>query len=89
MASLCENSTSREGENTAIVRHLRHQVLERGARRTEAEYTYAIVIDDGGNKWLQLDTYGSSERQIPGKKSQSIRFSPEAIEQLRQIVGSL
>jgi hypothetical protein len=34
---------------------------------------------------LQTDTYGSVDRKIPGKKSQSLRFAPEAIKQLGQI----
>ncbi len=35
---------------------------------------------------LQIDTYGSESRKIPGKVSQSIRFSPEALKQLSKII---
>ena len=48
--------------------------------------TYSVFEDGKGNKYLQIDTYGSKSRKIPGKKSQSIRFSPEAIEQLKEIL---
>lgn len=67
----------------AIVRHLEHHQLQIEAHHTETECTYAIVQDEGGRRYLQVDTYGSSERMIEGKKSQSIRFAPEAIAELR------
>ena len=38
-------------------------------------------------QYLQIDTYGSSTREILGKKSQSIRLSKEALSQLVQIVN--
>jgi hypothetical protein len=69
----------------AVVRRLEHQTLEKGSPHTEVECTYSIVDDDKG-RYLQIDTYGSTNRQIPGKKSQSIRFAPEAIEQLKTLL---
>jgi hypothetical protein len=69
----------------AIVRRLEHQTLERGSPHAEVECTYSIVDDDQGRS-LQIDTYGSANRKIPGKKSQSIRFAPEAIEQLKVLL---
>ena len=47
------------------------------------------VTERVGERVLQIDTYGSSDRQIPNKKSQSLRFSPEAIEQLKAIFRRL
>ncbi|HMJ47952.1 MAG TPA: hypothetical protein VK498_11525 [Ferruginibacter sp.] len=35
---------------------------------------------------FNLDTYGSADRQIIGKVSQSIQFSPEAIKQLKELI---
>jgi hypothetical protein len=66
----------------AIIRSLRRLTLEKGTPHTEVECTYSIV-DDRKGRHLQIDTYGSTTRKIPGKKSQSIRFAPEAIEQLK------
>jgi hypothetical protein len=71
----------------AIVRQLEPLALERDAPHREVECTYSIVHDDSGRKYLQLDTYGSSARQFPGKKSQSIRFAPEAIKQLKSLLA--
>jgi hypothetical protein len=71
----------------AIVRKLKRLTLERDSAHTEAKNcTYSIIQGDDG-KALQIDTYGSAHRKMPNKKSQSIRFSPEAIAQLREILS--
>ena len=70
----------------AIVRRLQEQQLEANAQHSETECTYTIIKESDGI-YLQVDTYGSSNRRIPGKKSQSIRFAPEAIEQLKAILA--
>jgi hypothetical protein len=70
----------------AIVRKLERITLEHGSSHTEASCTYSIIQGDDG-KSLQVDTYGSAHRKMPDKKSQSIRFSPEAISQLRKILS--
>jgi hypothetical protein len=70
----------------AIVRKLKRITLEHGSAHSEVNCTYSIVYDDNG-KSLQIDTYGSAHRKMPDKKSQSIRFSPEGIAQLRRILA--
>jgi len=72
----------------AIVRRLEPLTLERESRHSEVSCTYSIVEDEEG-KSLQVDTYGSAHRKILDKKSQSIRFTPEAIAQLRKILKEL
>ncbi len=72
----------------AIVRNLEKLSLERDSKHTEVKCTFSIIENDEGTS-LQVDTYGSKERQEKGKKSQSIRFAPEAIEQLRKIIARL
>jgi hypothetical protein len=71
----------------ALVRKLDHQVLSKDGIHKDVECTYSVVTDKDGNRCLQLDTYGSAERKMPGKKSQSIRFAPEAIKQLKKILS--
>jgi hypothetical protein len=71
----------------AIVRKLEPITLEVDTTHTEATCTYSIILNKAGEKYLQIDTYGSKKRKIPGKKSQSIRFSPEAIKQLKSIIA--
>lgn len=70
----------------AIVRKLKRITLEHDSRHSEVNGTYSIIQDEEGRS-LQIDTYGSKYRKIPDKKSQSIRFSPDAIAQLRQILS--
>jgi len=73
----------------ALVTVLEPITLERSTRHEEVKCTYSVVIDHKGEKLLQLDTYGSSGRKIPGKKSQSIQLNSEAIKQLKQIIADL
>lgn len=40
----------------------------------EATYT---VFDEGGKRFFQIDTYGSPERKIPDKISQSIQIDED------------
>jgi hypothetical protein len=70
----------------AIVRKLKRITLEHDSRHSEVNCTYSIIQDEEGRS-LQIDTYGSKYRKIPDKKSQSIRFSPDAIKQLRSILS--
>jgi hypothetical protein len=72
----------------AIVRHLERQNLSVEVPHSETDCTYSVVYDKDGATYLQIDTYGSRARKISGKKSQSIRFAPEAIRELRQILDT-
>jgi len=72
----------------AIVKTLRRITLEGRSSHTEVkDCTYSVVTNDDGRKCLQIDTYGSAYRRIPDKKSQSLRFTPEAITELRRILA--
>ena len=69
----------------AIVRKLKEITLEKSSNHSEVNGTFTIV-QSPDEKYLQVDTYGSNQRQIQGKKSQSIRFSFSAIQQLKEIL---
>jgi len=69
----------------AIVRNITYRAIERLSTHKETECTFYVGEDDQGHKYLQLDTYGSASRQKRGEKSQSIRLSPDAIQQLKAI----
>ena len=71
----------------AIIKKLNRITLEQDSQHLEVDATYSIVEDKDGRKLLQIDTYGSAFRKIPHKKSQSMRFAPEALEKLRQILS--
>jgi hypothetical protein len=72
----------------ALVTNICHLTLQTNSKHTNVDCTYDIVSDAQGIRYLQLDTYGSPGREIPGKKSQSIRLSPEAIQQLKNIIAT-
>lgn len=71
----------------ALIRELKELMLERDVPHDEVDCTYSIIMDDQGKRYLQIDIYGSKARQMPGKKSQSVRLSPEAIQQLTRIIA--
>lgn len=74
----------------AIVRHLNRNKLGIQSRHTEVDATYTVVKDPrSGERFLQIDTYGSKRRKILNKKSQSMRFSQEAIRELKTILQKL
>ena len=70
----------------AIIRDLKLRVLEKESQHSDTDATYSIFHEADGNKALQIDTYGSENRRFPGKVSQSIRFSPSGLKQLRRIL---
>jgi hypothetical protein len=72
----------------ALVQRLRHLSLEKAGPHLPVECTYSVVLDLQGRRCLQIDTYGSAGRKVPGGKSQSMRFTPEAIAQLKSILES-
>jgi hypothetical protein len=71
----------------ALVEKISHQGLQKIANHTKVECTYDIIQAPDGTLQLQLDTYGSAERQILDKKSQSIRLSQTALQDLKAILA--
>ncbi len=68
----------------ATIRELQSKELERNSRHSEVEATVSLV-EFNGEKFVQIDTYGSKERAMPGKVSQSLRLSRTAFEQLAEL----
>jgi hypothetical protein len=52
---------------------------------SEVECGYRVVEGEAG-RVVQFDTYGPSDRQIPGKVSQSIQIRREQAEELMAIL---
>lgn len=72
----------------ALVENLKKGFKDRESIHKSTDSSYYIVYNKKGEKFLQIDTYGSEDREIPGKVSQSIQFSPEAINQLKELLIS-
>ncbi|MUZ74230.1 methionyl-tRNA formyltransferase [Agrobacterium vitis] len=59
--------------------------MERNSLHDDVSATYSVFGQDE-RLVLQIDTYGSLERKIPGKKSQTIQFDRNSAEQLFKIL---
>lgn len=69
----------------ALVRRFEHKRMERNSLHKEIAATYsAFGMDD--KRIVQIDTYGSVDREIPGKKSQTIQLDREGAENLYLIL---
>ena len=59
---------------------------DRGRRwRTEVECGYA-TFDLDGERYRHLETYGSSEREVPDKVSQSLEFDRRTAGELKALL---
>jgi hypothetical protein len=47
---------------------------------------HASIVESDGKKYVQLDTYGSSDREFTDKVSQSIQFDEAAAAQLLELI---
>lgn len=70
----------------AKINNLHRGFKEQPSVHDNVDATYYILDFPTGNKILQIDSVGRRSRKIPGKVSQSIQFSPEAIRQLKKIL---
>jgi hypothetical protein len=68
----------------AIIRKFEQLDLKANARHTETLGGYSVQGQDG-EKFIQINTVGSENREIPGKVSQTLRLTKEAIEQLAEL----
>ncbi|MCR9220458.1 MAG: methionyl-tRNA formyltransferase [Alphaproteobacteria bacterium] len=70
----------------ARVDRLERKQMERNSLHEPATASYTVFGLDGGKKVLQIDSYGSDQRQAPGKKSQSLQFTEETAAELMRIL---
>lgn len=68
----------------AIIREFDELDLKMNARHSETNGGWSVQGQDG-EKFIQINTVGSADREIPGKVSQTLRLSKEAIEQLAEL----
>lgn len=68
----------------ATIRKLKLYQPDRLSKQSEADASI-ILAEFDGERFIQLDSYGSKDRQLVGKRSQSMRLSKEAFEQLVEL----
>ena len=69
----------------ALIKKLQSKEPSRVSVHKPIEATY-FVADANDERVLQIDTYGSSDRKIPGKTSQSVQFDEESARELFEIL---
>ena len=69
----------------ALIRHFERKEMERNALHDEIEATYSVFERDGG-VLLQIDSYGRADREMPGKKSQTLQLDREGALELFEIL---
>ena len=69
----------------ALIRSFEFRPDRRVGFRSEVDCGYSVG-EVAGRRILHLETYGSSERAIPGKVSQSIELDHAAAEELVAII---
>jgi hypothetical protein len=69
----------------ALIRGFEHRPGGRIAFRTEVECGWRVA-DPDGRRLLHLETYGSRDRDIPGKVSQSLELDAAGARDLMHII---
>ena len=72
----------------ALLGKLEKVTMDKNRVHVEIDGTYSI-FQEAGETYLQIDTYGSRSRKIPGKKSQTLQFGPQGLRILRNILSTL
>lgn len=70
----------------ALIAHFIEQSRERYTTHHPIDATY-YVLGDGEAKLLQIDTSGRSDRENPGKLSQTIQLDKSSARALFDIIG--
>ncbi len=69
----------------ALVGEFEKLSMDRYSVHDPVKCTYSVFTGNDGNRYIQLDTYGSSKRKIRGKKSQSIQLSEASVKTLLRV----
>jgi hypothetical protein len=70
----------------ALIKSFEEKRVDRNSIHDAIEATYTTFERDGRG-FVQIDSYGRAEREIPGKKSQSIQLDETSARQLFQILS--
>lgn len=69
----------------ALLKRFDRKEMERNSLHDEIVASYTVFERDG-RVLLQIDSYGREEREMPGKKSQSIQLDRDGAFQLYSIL---
>ena len=69
----------------ALIRTFEEKAMDRNSIHHEISASYTVFERDD-RKFIQIDSYGRDERDIPGKKSQTIQLDRDGASALFQIL---
>lgn len=69
----------------ALIKQFKKSSMERNSVHDGIEAEYAVFEYDS-KVFVQIDSFGRSSREIPGKKSQTIQLDRDAAAQLYEIL---
>jgi hypothetical protein len=70
----------------ALVRKIESATAERHSVHPEVECTYISFATANGDRYVQLNTYGSPTREVKDRPSQAMQFDAEGAERLVKIL---
>ncbi|HEX8619032.1 MAG TPA: hypothetical protein VF911_15720 [Thermoanaerobaculia bacterium] len=70
----------------ALITELKEITKDRQAVHGPVECAYSVFTGSDGERYLQLETFGSKDRKIPGKTSQAIQLSESSAAELKAII---
>ena len=71
----------------ALVRHFTETEMKRNSLHDEIDGFFSVLEYDG-KTIVQIDTHGRKDREIPGKKSQTIQLDRDGAAALYKILKS-
>jgi hypothetical protein len=77
-----------EGGIMALVETITIESKDAHAPHKPVDCTATVVRGSDGAAYVQIDTYGSKDRKLPHKTSQSVQFNRQAAEQLISLFRS-
>lgn len=66
----------------ALIRKMEKTTLKVERVHGEVGCTYTVFQDNDRRRYFQVDTYGSPDRKLKGKKSQSLQFDEDTAREL-------
>ena len=69
----------------ATVRKFEVEEMNNAQPHDEVERAVVRLVDCGKERFIQIDTYGRSSREVPGKLSQTTRLDRAAFEKLVEL----
>lgn len=73
----------------ALVRTVKRITKDRQRVHEDTDCLASVFTDEKGVRYIQLDTYGSRGRKVPGKVSQAMQFNEASAHQLKGLIEEI